>query len=182
MWGPSLKVEGVRIKLGNDNSTLTKLLGGLKNFFFLTELISNHLNSWFWEASNLILKRLFASLVDDRPSRLESQGEIIILSLFSCALAFLLEILTCIYRKVHIQLNDFTKCYQNSIPEALLCPLPFTVLLQCPSHKSYYRQIFRLFLVFVVTNSAAMNITVPFSENLYAFCGVYIYLVVSAGS
>lgn len=45
MWGPSLKVEGVRIKLGNDNSTLTKLLGGLKIFFFLTELISNHLNS-----------------------------------------------------------------------------------------------------------------------------------------
>lgn len=74
---------------------------------------------------------------------------------------------------MHIQLNDFTKCYQNSTPEALLCPLPFTVL-QCPSHKSYYRQIFRLFLVFVITNSTTMNITVPFSENLYAFCGVYI--------
>lgn len=36
MWGPSLKVEGVRRKLGNDNSILTKLLEGLKEIFYLT--------------------------------------------------------------------------------------------------------------------------------------------------
>jgi len=48
MWSPSLKIVWVGRKFVSDNQYPNEVIREVKkNFFFLRELISNYLNSWF---------------------------------------------------------------------------------------------------------------------------------------